>query len=174
MQQLDMRVAQCADALDLDADLRDFDIAEMKATYGDRDRVGIIARAIVQARPAYSVVRIGEDRCLLLAGVSPLVDGLGGLPWMLATNDIVKNHRIELIRRSRRWLLSLRREGYDYLSGLVPARQTFRTRWIQWCGGTLGKHVSCPDSLGNPQREFHIYLHHNQYLNRTTDALLSS
>jgi len=76
----------------------------------------------------------GEAACMFGVGVSNALSRQG-VPWLL-TSDLVEEHAMAFLRRSKRWVASTKRE-YDLLLNFVDARNTMAVRWLGWLGFRL-------------------------------------
>lgn len=66
-------------------------------------------------------------------GVVPvsLLGGVGA-PWMVGTNELLKN-QVPLIRNSRPYVKKML-TVYSTLFNVVDSRNTLAIRWLRWCG----------------------------------------
>jgi len=69
----------------------------------------------------------------VLFGVAPLAGHPGvGVPWLLATDDVV-NNRIFCLKTSLRYVKEFL-EDYEILLNFVDVRNRLSIEWIKWCG----------------------------------------
>ncbi len=144
-----IRPAQGADIATLATNLREADVAEVKAASG-LNPVDAITPGIKQG-DAY-VVCLPDDTPVAIFGVVPMPDeGLGAV-WMVATNQFHLLHR-QFLRECRREIERLGK-GYRALFNFTDARNKVHHRWIKWAGFTIIKRHEKFGHEGRPFLEF--------------------
>lgn len=141
------RPATHADIAPLVADLREADLAEIKASFGGSPELSLTLG-----------INNGEARvaCLpnglpaAIYGAVPLhSDETVGVVWMVATNSFQLLHR-QFLRESREEIADLCR-GYRAVFNFTDARNTLHHRWIKWSGFTI---IKRHEEFGAEKRPF--------------------
>jgi hypothetical protein len=114
--------------------LRADDIQEIEASHG-RAAYHILRESV---HSEDSLVGKVDGTPICAFGVEPrsLLAG-GGVPWMVSTDDILKN-KVAFLKHSRLWVDSML-EKYGYLENYVDDRNTVSKRWLKWLGFEFDK-----------------------------------
>ena len=93
----------------------------------------------------WSVALSAEAWCGLADGVPVVIFGVTeqspeiGMPWLLATDDIIK-YQITFLRRSNTFIKSMRQK-YRLLKNHVDTRNKRSIQWLRWLGFAIGDPV---------------------------------
>lgn len=127
------RPARLEDVPVLAANLREADVAEIKASSG-RDpeeaiQIGVLTGA--------NVICLHDDTPVAIYGVSPSHVPSLGLIWMVATTDFSLLTR-QFLRECRQGMTDLCRD-YRLVMNFTDARNHVHHRWLKWMGFTFIK-----------------------------------
>lgn len=123
------------DALLMAPRMRQADIDEVRAASGLEPLEGL-QRGIEASVECYTAW-IGNSP-IAIFGISETDNKSIGCVWMLGT-DIIKEHRIEFLRKSIEWRDEFQ-NTYSVLFNNIDARNTVHIKWLQWLGFTFINH----------------------------------
>lgn len=123
-----VRAAILTDALTLADNLREEDLAEIKASV-NRPALDVLLEGI---RGGRTWVGVDAEGPYGIFGVAPSQDPQVGHPWMLATPRLLQHQR-QFLRECAGAVRELHRD-YPVLRNYVDARNTVHIRWLAWCG----------------------------------------
>lgn len=149
MTHVQIRMATREDARRIAKNLREADLAEMKAVLGDvEDPADSLVYGVDQS--VYPLVALLGDEPVSLMGVirDPINDHVGCV-WMMGTDQITQNKKTFL--RFSRPCLSTLFETFDLLWCCMDKRNTVHARWVKWLGFSLLREVP---SYGEERRPF--------------------
>lgn len=134
MAEIVFRAPRAGDAQAVAADMREQDVAEVRAI-GETDLVAAIADSIADSVLCWTVEADGQVAAVL--GVVPIDGLLGsiGAPWMLGT-PLVRRHGGALERRSRSYIARML-DAYPHLVNFVHADNHVAVRWLRRAGFEL-------------------------------------
>jgi len=145
-----VRMARPADVPILAKDLRDADVAEIKASTG-RAPEAVLYASLGLSGGDTRVICMADGAPVAIYGVVPLpapYKGAGGI-WMVATNQFKLLSR-QFLRECRGEISDLCR-GYKAVFNYTDARNTLHHRWIKWAGFTI---IKRHERYGCEGREF--------------------
>ncbi len=124
--------ATAGDILDLEPNLRAEDRAELE-TANNADAKKTLLEGYDRSIRRTSVRLHG--RCVALLGVVPDFRRDIGLPWLVASPELVEQAPMEFCRRTKRegWVQDFA-SGFGLLANIVDSRNTLHVRWLQWAG----------------------------------------
>lgn len=133
MARAEIRLAEIADAFDLERAIRPADREEVLAATG-QEPASAALQCLSLSTEAYAGFAGRELLCLFGIRRASLL-GNTGYPWLLST-EAVGRHRTAFARISR-GLLGQWAKDFDLLEGYVDARHAVACRWLQWLGFIL-------------------------------------
>ena len=141
-------IATHADIPIIAGDLREADVAEVKAFSGkspeDALRTGLDYPGSVTR-----TICLGNGLPVGMYGVCPTGVPRVGIVWMLAANRISTIHR-QFLRESRERIAEIA-QGYDLIFNFTDARNSVHHRWIKWAGFSI---IKRHEIFGTEQRPF--------------------
>lgn len=144
-----VRMATREDARHIAANLREADLAEMKAVLGDvEDPADSLVYGVDNS--VYPLVGLIDGEPASLMGVirDPINSHVGCI-WMMGTNKIVERKKT-FLRHSRPCLTTLF-QSFQLLWCCMDKRNTVHARWVKWLGFTLLREIP---SFGEQRRPF--------------------
>ena len=129
---IEVRPTKPEDASRMAPRMRQADIDEIRASSGLNHYEGLqqSVKASVECYTAW----IGNSP-IAIFGISATDNESIACIWMLGT-DIIKEHRIEFLRKSREWVDEFQ-NTYSVLFNNIDARNTVHIKWLQWLGFTF-------------------------------------
>lgn len=143
-----VREANMADIEILAVNLREADVAEIKASSGSDPR-GALVRGIAAGVTRVACLPNGIPAAIF--GVVPVGQDTGAI-WMVATKQFKNLHR-QFLRECRGELEDLT-ANYRLIFNYTDARNTVHHRWIKWMGFTIIKRHETHGHEGRPFLEF--------------------
>jgi hypothetical protein len=140
-----VRTARLEDVPSLAADLREADIAEIKASSGSDPR-GALIRGITLG--VTKVACLPDDTPVAIFGIVPIDQHTGAI-WMVATTQFKSLHR-QFLRECRGELEAISAD-YRLLFNFTDARNSVHHRWIKWLGFTI---IKRHETFGHEGRAF--------------------
>ncbi|RED53490.1 hypothetical protein [Aestuariispira insulae] len=147
---LHIRIALPEDAFQLAPNLREADKQEVITSTG-KDPLKVIQESLEISSEAYSIVS-PEGQVIGIFGLCAVPDGSLGIPWLLASPEILK-HRRHFLSECRGWIERFQ-DKHNVLANCVDARNTISIRWLEWCGF---QKVQTHQSWGLSNLPFHEY-----------------
>lgn len=143
-----VRTANNADIPIIASDMRDADVAEVKASSG-KDPEDALWNGLTYDGGVTKTICLPNGVPVGMYGVVPTDEPRAGVIWMLASNGIKHIHR-QFLRESRGHITDLIR-GYDLVFNFTDARNSVHHRWIKWAGFTI---IKKHPNFGTEQRPF--------------------
>jgi hypothetical protein len=143
-----VRTANYADIPIIAQDMRDADVAEVKAYSGSTPEEAL-TNGLKYTGGVTKTVCLPTGVPVAMYGVVPTDQPRVGGVWMLAANGIKQVHW-QFLRESRGAINDLTR-GYDLVFNFTDARNTTHHRWIKWAGFTI---IKKHENFGKEQRPF--------------------
>lgn len=140
-----VREATMADIEILAVNLREADVAEIKASSGSDPR-GALMRGITTGVTRVACLPNGIPAAIF--GVVPMGQDTGAI-WMVATKQFKKLHR-QFLRECREELEDIS-APYRLIFNYTDARNTVHHRWIKWMGFTI---IKKHEQFGHEGRAF--------------------
>jgi hypothetical protein len=144
-----VRPANLRDAYDLAPRLRADDVREAMAA-GGMSALDALTHGV---RAGESWVGCVDDRPVGIYGLVGTPDPLVGVPWMLASEDLV-SHQKWFLRNCRAGVEEMQRR-YPVLFNFVDARNAVHVRWLRWCGFTF---IHLHKEFGHERRPFYEFV----------------
>ena len=141
-----VRKVRLCDIAPLAADLRQADVAEIKAASGKTPEAALYASLTLGGETR--VICLNDGTPVGIFGVVPIAKDLGGI-WMVATNQFQLLHR-QFLRECHQEIDDLCK-GYKVVFNCTDARNKVHHRWIKWAGFSIIKRHT---SYGYEGREF--------------------
>ena len=100
----------------------------------------------------FACTGMAEGKVVTIFGVAPgsMIGGTG-IPWLVATDDLVK-YQFAFLRRCRNGVNAML-SVYPYLENYVDERNHIAKTWLRWLGFTLDK----PAPYGIDGKKFHHF-----------------
>lgn len=143
-----VRDANHADVDIIASDMRDADVAEVKAYSGDTPE-DALKKGLNQPGSITKAICLPNDVPVGMYGVVPTDEPRVGVIWMLAANQLEQLHR-QFLRESRGYIEDLC-QGFDLVFNFTDARNTVHHRWIKWAGFTI---INRREEFGEAQIPF--------------------
>jgi len=160
-----VRTANHADIPLIASDMREADVAEVRASSGHTPEEAL-ETGLNQTFGITKTICLPNDLPVGMFGVVPASQPRVGVVWMLAANNIKSIHR-QFLRGSKEHLEVLC-EGYDLVFNFTDARNSVHHRWIKWAGFKI---INRCENYGVEQRPFlefvrivenrHVWTHHS-------------
>jgi len=142
------RKSTFADIEYLAENLRDADLAEIKAGFGISPLVAL-THGFSSSEICMSVVD-EEDTVVGILGVVPVKGSKNGVIWMMATAGI-ERCTLSFLRQSRPYIRHLQ-TLYPLLYNCIDARNDLHIRWVKWMGFNFIKTI---EDYGVEKRRFY-------------------
>lgn len=126
-----VREASLLDAFRLAPRLRVADRNEVSASTDGKNELLVLLDCLEWSEWALAICSTDDDELIALCGVAG-ADRVTGIPWLLASDELVK-HSITFLRCSYS-IVMLMLAYYPILTNHVDARNTTHIRWLKWCG----------------------------------------
>ncbi len=136
------------DALQIAPYLRSADKAELEAVTGQ----GEVLPSLLHGIGCGKAWVIKEDKPIVLFGVAPL-SITTGIPWMVATDDLIKNKRF-VLRHSKHYVQKMLKLYPDGLLNYIDARNTVHIAYIKRLGFVID---GLTDSYGASKLPFYRF-----------------
>jgi len=151
---VEVRAPQPGDVEQLVANMRDQDVAEVRAA-GRDDLAAVVHESIAMSQLCWTVTVDGELACILGLSVQGTVLAPIGVPWMLGTPLVPANRR-PLAKLTPRYIERML-QAAPHLVNFVHARNTVAVHWLK----KVGFHLR-PATPHGPRGElFHLFeMHH--------------
>lgn len=143
-----VRPATHADIPLIAQDMRDADVAEVKAFSGKQPEEAL-KNGLQFTGGVTETICLPNGVPVGMYGVVPTDQPRVGVVWMLASNGI-KHVQRQFLRESRGAISDLIRD-YDLVFNFTDARNTTHHRWIKWAGFTI---IKKHQNFGTEQRPF--------------------
>lgn len=147
-----IRPTRIEDAVELAQNLRESDLAELRAYGHAQSNDEVIRRSVASSIMAWSAYIDGELACIM--GVAPLsiTSGIGS-PWMFGTPVLDKHNRV-LVRNTPEYIARMLK-AFPHLVNFVHSKNRTSVRWLRYLGFTL--HEAKPyGTLGEPFQFFEM------------------
>jgi hypothetical protein len=126
-----IRPATVDDAIDLSGRLRGADLLELSGS----PRLAL-ERGVTEGRECHAAVAGGRLLALFGVGNGALSDV--GCPWLLSSPELTKQHRKQLLRECKAWLvLWFERYQYRLLMNKIHKKNAVHIRWLKWMGAEV-------------------------------------
>lgn len=130
--------AGLGDALYIAEHLRQSDVDELVASYGDDVNMSAVLKTAWERSSQCFVGLDDRSTPVMILGVVPIMDGLGS-PWLLGTEQMVEA-RHALIHEMQVYM-EMFHEEYPTLLNKVDARQRKTIKWLEYLGFEVGEEV---------------------------------
>ena len=147
-----VREATLQDCLFMSTRLREADCNEIKAAGGSDPLSSLVEGLLNSSNPRVGVNKNNEP--VIMWGVIPTSEYRVGSVWALATNELAKDHRIQFLRHSRRYVEELHID-FDLVFNVVDARNDLHIQWLRWLDFTFIKAVP---NYGPEKRLFYEFV----------------
>lgn len=112
--------------------LRDQDLAEIKAMHGEEDPLDILSQSVLLSTHCW-VIMDGRKPVGLFGAAPGALEGIG-VAWMLGTDGITKS--LSIARQTVGYLEEMH-ETYSVLFNFIDPNNTVSMRWLRWTGFEL-------------------------------------
>jgi hypothetical protein len=146
---IEVRPAELRDAAALAPRLREADLLEIRAVWGEKAPSLVLEESISHSDLCYTIVDARSVPLALFGAVPNPLRSDFGIVWLLGSTDLLA-HSWAFLRGSREWLVRLHRR-FHVLGNFVDERNKAHIRWLLWCGFTLSRRI---DGHGVERRPF--------------------
>jgi len=116
--------------------LRVQDVVELAITSPGESMRDVLADSVRSSR--WATVAEVDGRPAVIYGVAPSHDPHMGVPWMLATDDLLRIQRREFVRRCRAEV-RLMQQKFVALANEVHSDNSVAIAWLEWLGFTVDR-----------------------------------
>lgn len=127
---LHVELTTIADCTELAPNLREADLAEVRASGGLTGLEALLTSQYL-SKACWSIKDGYETIGMFGVGTHTKFREIG-IPWLLASEQL-KLHSRQFLRGCRTYV-DLMQSWYPTLSNMVDARNTTACRWLEWCG----------------------------------------
>jgi hypothetical protein len=127
------RGATVQDCMELSTRLRAEDVKEVMASRPNQSIAVSLIECLNVSHKSFSVIEEGVG-CIAVFGIREC--HLGGIPWLLTSDELIEKSPRAFLRQSRDYFREFT-EPYDLTFNHVSSTNKEAHRWLQWLGFTL-------------------------------------
>jgi hypothetical protein len=127
------RGATVQDCMELSTRLRAEDVKEVMASRPNQSIAVSLIECLNVSHKSFSVIEEGVG-CIAVFGIREC--HLGGIPWLLTSDELIEKSPRAFLRQSRDYFREFT-DPYDLTFNYVSSTNKEAHRWLQWLGFTL-------------------------------------
>lgn len=144
------------DAIKLAPNMKEGDVAEIKASNNLTPLQALIIPFTVEHAIIYTVIGDGEEP-IAMFGSCPTPDEETGLVWLLSAESLIqKTYKTRFLRECKHWIGEISKP-YSYVYNYVDVRNWKSVRWLEHFGFKILK----TEPYGVHKLDFHLLMREN-------------